>query len=378
MTENKGILKRIKEIIAKIFKGKKYKKLPTIEEDKELEIDEKIHNSEEKNEFKQRISNTSELTNIKDINGISPEEEKRIKDSVENFYFKANLDGYKFISGAVIDENSPIGSYVCYLIESENINMEEGLPICCIQSKDKLRIVENFLKDLENSKGKYNKDLIKNIIENGFELNGEKFFVSEDYHLSTLLEKMVSVQKENETISIPIDYMCKAVKGYQIEKSPRLKEIEKEQKKEQEEEKRKSKHYDVIKKYIIQDEPIEFKKMNAKEAKALNDYYKTIIDNIEKEIESNEYLDFGIEYLTKLAIKNKNDSRYFQILRLYRDINEEVQRKKHANNKEEKINLIVQKGKINRVIKNILLKKLKDNLIELDTQNAIDEIEKNR
>ena len=376
MEENKGILRKIKEIIAKIFKGKKYKELPAIEEN---QLDnEEIHNDEGKTEFKQRISNVSELTDIEDIDRILTEEEKRIKDSVENFYFKSNLEGYKFISGAVIDENSPKGSYVCYLIKSGNINIEEGLPICCIKNRDKLRVIESFLKDLENSKGKYNKDLIKDIMENGFELNGEKFSVSEDYHLNTLLSKIISTQKENETISIPIDYMCKAVRGYQIEKSPRLKEIEKEQRKKQEDEERKNKYYDTVKKYIIQDEPIEFEKMDSKETRALKDYYKTIIGNIEKEIESDEYSDFGIEYIAKLASESKEDQRYSQILKIYSEINKEVQRKRYTNNNEEKINLSVQKGKANRVIKNILLKKLKDSLIELDTQNTIDEIEKYR
>lgn len=373
MEENKGILEKIKEIIARIFKEKKYKELPAIEENKLN--NEEIHNNEGKNEFKQRISNVSEL---EDIDGISTEEEKRIKDSVENFYFKANLDGYKFISGAVINQDSPIGSYVCYLIKSNKLNIEEGLPLCCIQNKDKLRIVENFLKDLENSKGQYNKELIKDTMENGFKLNGERFFVSEDYHLDTLLNKILSTRKENETISIPIDYMCKAIRGYQIEKSPRLKEIEKEQRKKQEEEERKNKYYDLIKKYIIQDKSVEFKKMDTKEARALKEYYRTIIDNIEKNIESDEYLDFGIEYITKLSNESKDDPRYTQILKIYSEINEEVKYKKHTNSKEEKINLSVQKGKANRVIKNILLKKLKDNLIELDTQNTIDEIEKYR
>ena len=377
MEENKGILEKIKEIITKIFKGKKYKELPPIEEKKEMNnkiIDEETHNNKEKNEFKQRISNVPELSNI---DTISTEEEKRIKDSVENFYFKANLDGYKFISSAVINENSPLGSYACYLIESDKLNIEEGLPVCCIPNKNKLRIVEGFLKDLENSKGKYNKDLIKNIMENGFELNGEKFFVSEDYHLNTLLNKIISAENENEIISIPIDYMCKAVRGYQIEKSPRLKEIEKEQRKKQEEKERKNKYYDAIKKYIIQGKSIELKKMSTKEARELKDYYRTIIDNIEKDLESDEYLDLGIEYITKLSSESKDDLRYSQILKIYSEINKEIQQKKHLN-KEEKINLSVQKGKANRVIKNVLLKKLKDNLIELDTQNIMDEIEKYR
>lgn len=363
--ENKGILKKLQEIITKLFKRKKYKELPAAEEKKELnnKNNEEIHNSKGKEEFKQRILNVSELSNV---DNISIEEEKDIKDFTENFHFKANLEGYKFISGTVIDKDSPIGSYVCYLIKSGNMNVEEGLPVCCIQSKDKLRVVENFLKDLENSKGKYNKDLIKNIIENGFELNGEKFSVSEDYHLNTLLNKIIDTQKENETISIPIDYMCKAVRGYQIEKSPRLKEIEKEQKKKQEEKRRENKYYNMIKKHIIQGEKID---MYNKEIKS---YYKNIIDNIEKEIESDEYLDFGIEYINKLSNENKDDLRYSQILKLYSEINEEVQRKKYTNNKEEKINLGLQKGKANRVIKSILLKKLRENLIELENQNKIE------
>ena len=140
---------------------------------------------------------------------------------------------------------------------------------------------------------------------------------------------------------------------------------------------RKNKYYDAIKKYIIQGKSIELKKMSTKEARELKDYYRTIIDNIEKDLESDEYLDLGIEYITKLSSESKDDLRYSQILKIYSEINKEIQQKKHLN-KEEKINLSVQKGKANRVIKNVLLKKLKDNLIELDTQNIMDEIEKYR
>ena len=117
--------------------------------------------------------------------------------------------------------------------------------------------------------------------------------------------------------------------------------------------------------------------MDTKEARALKDYYRTIIDNIEKDLESDEYLDLGIEYITKLSSESKDDLRYSQILKIYSEINKEIQQKKHLN-KEAKINLSVQKEKANRVIKNVLLKKLKDNLIELDTQNIMDEIEKYR
>lgn len=382
MEENKGILKRIQEAMMKIFRRKKYKELPSARIENSPKIqEEKIDNismEEEKNEFKERIANISKNQIDKEIENVSTEEEKKIIDSIENFSFPANLDGFEFISDVVIDENSPRGPYVCYMVNSKNKNIEEGLPICCIQNIDKLRIVENYLNKLKDIKGKYDKDSINEIIENGFTLNnGERFGVTEDYHLSPLLKGIMNAKEENEIITIPIDYVCKIVKGHKIEKSQRLQKIEKEQRKKQEEEEEKKKCYNMIKEYIIQGRPINFDSLNAEQINSLKKYYERIISDIENQAESDEYLDFGIEYITKLSNEIKGDSKYSQILKLYNEIRKEEELKKNTNNinNDEKVDLLVQKGKVNRIIKSLLSKKLNENLDIFNTKNKINERE---
>lgn len=376
MEENKGILKKLQEAMMRIFRRKKYKELPTARTENNPKIQEEeidnISMEEEKNDFKARIKGVSKNPIDEEIDNISAEEEKDIIASTENFSFPANLEGFEFISGAVFDENSPIGSYVCYMVNSKNINVEEGLPICCIQNKDKLRIVEDFLKGLKDSKGQYDKHSINDIIKNGFVLNDEeRFSVTKNYHLSALLKGIMNAKEENEIITIPIDYVCKIVKGHKIEESQRLQKIEKEQRKKQEEEEEKKKCYNIIKKYIIQGQPINFDSMNNEQIQYLKKYYESIINDIENQAESDEYLDFGIEYITKLSNEIKGDFKYSQILKLYNEIRKEEELKK--NIKDEKVDMLVQKGKANRVIKSLLAKKLNENLDIFNTKNKINE-----
>lgn len=359
MEENKGIFKKIQEVLTRIFRKEKYKELPMARTENNNKTQEnEISVEEEKNEFKENIANISK-------------EEKKILDSIENFSFPANLDGYKFISGISIEKDSPIGAYVCYMLEENNINIEDGLPICCIENKDKLKIVEDYLNELKDIKEEYGKDSIKDIIENGFILNDEeRFSVDEDYHLTSLLKGIINSKDKDETIKIPIAYVCKTVKGYIIEQSPRVIEMEKLKKKKQEAENEKFKYLTIIKSFIFQGKPINLQKMSKNQKSLLEHYYRHVISNLEN---NNLYLDLAIEYVTN--VRSKEDSRYSQIISYYDKLKDAEQLKKGTKNNEKGLNLLLQKEKIERIIKNELAQKFKENLDIFNTQDKVNERE---
>lgn len=356
MEENKGILKKIQEFLNKVFGINKNKQL---QQPDTIEIDSKKENN---SDFKKKITvNLENDLDKKELKNISMDEN-------EVFSFPANLRGYTFKTNVVIDENSPKGSYVCSLVCYDETNVENCLPICKNENKEKARIVENTLLGLKAIIDEdYSKDLIKTIIEKGFRLENnedERFNVTKDYHLSDVLQKILNAKQKDVNIEILVNYLYKLNelnKGYEIIKSNRLIEIEGKQKEEQEKIKNID-YYDMIKTSIIKGRPINPNKLNEDQIKILREYYVKIINDIESEIESDKYIEFGIEYINNLSKVDKDNSKYFQIPEMYKTIEEKLQK---SNNSIINVDLYRQQEQLKRIIKNLLIKILNEDLNNL-------------
>lgn len=364
MKEKKELLERIKDFFNILFKVNKYEQLPENTLDK---IDSK---KEENIDFKEKIAVNNLEKNIDsellDDNILIDEAEQQI-DEIQNFSFPANLRGYTFKTNVIFDENSPKGSYVCSLANYDETRIEKSLPICETLNSKKARIVENTLLGLKGIIDKdYSKDLINTIMEKGFKLESdedERFKVTEDYHLSNLLQKLLEAKQKKDIIEIPVNYLYESLKnnkGYKIKKSARLIEIETKQK--EEEEIKNTDYYSIIKRYIIQGEPINFSNMSEGQIKMLKEYYIDIMKKIKETNVANEYFEFGIEYIKKLSETNQ---RYAQILSTYEEIDNKL--KTYINTTQSKIELNKHRQTLREIIvNNYLFNELKNKFSVFD------------
>lgn len=345
MEENKGILKKIQELLNKVFGINKNKQLP---QPNTIEIDSENENN---NDFKKKIavSNEKNIDSEELENNVLIEELEPQIDEVERFSFPANLRGYTFKTDVILDENSPKGSYVCSLVNYDEKRTENSLPICRTLNSKKARIVEDTLLGIKGIIDEdYSKDLISTINEKGFRLESnedERFKVTEDYHLSDVLQKILDAKQKNENIEIPINYLYKSTpKGYKIIKSARLIEIEKEK------ERRRNIDFDgIIKRHIIDDEPINFDDMNEEQIDILKQHYYKMISEISNQNNIEKYFDFAVSYISKKQIKLEH-------LEHYKEIKKEL--KKYVGNSFKTTTLLRNLDTVKRVIVNDLLKEL--------------------
>lgn len=333
MSENKGILDKIKDFFNKILKkDKEVKKLPA-----------SSVGEEQSDEFKKKVANLDNYNN-------EEQNYEAILDAIDTITLPVDLNGYSFKTDVSINNYVDIEmeSYVCYLNKDEEENLEKALLICTNFSKENAQKVENTLNELKNRK---NNTLIEDIQNLGFkDENGKRFMPTEDYHLDYLLEQLLQAEaKGAEKITIPQNYTYQETTyGMEIVKTNR--QLRKER------EKNTPDYENIIKNSVIKKEKLDLSNMNNEQIKNLKHYYIKLISDIESKMDSDEYLNLGVACISKLS----NELKYHELLNDYSKIQYDLKKWKNDNIK--KVDVQRRLSTCRRLILQHLIGELKENL----------------